>query len=263
MTLVLAQTSELEYVPKYLFVSGDAQGASYKSRHVMKEFLRKRDTIRRQKQLAARSQSRVLPWLRREDMEQSNPEDSGSPESSDSSTVTTPQQSQWTRESQSPSFEHQFSHRYRELVDYLHGVVICRLYETDQSKNISSPATLMAKHLLKRPLPAHIFLSILSLNRDIELGQSPTSETIGLVLGGIRLLKQQIQNPNDDSIAAVISLWIYEVTLAMDVVQRMSRHDQILVSSNIQTHVDGLRRSLKCLGGPRNLSAETLWLLAW
>jgi hypothetical protein len=70
MSVVLTQTSGGDYTPKYLFVSGDRQHGTGKSRHVMKEFLRKRDSIRRQHQLAARSKSRVLPWLRREDMEQ-------------------------------------------------------------------------------------------------------------------------------------------------------------------------------------------------
>jgi hypothetical protein len=108
MSVVLTQTSGADYTPKYLFVSGDRQHGTGKSRHVMKEFLRKRDSIRRQKQLAARSKSRVLPWLRREDMEQSPPQvvasiaDATVPldSSSDSSSrPSSPQQSQWTAES--------------------------------------------------------------------------------------------------------------------------------------------------------------------
>jgi hypothetical protein len=70
MSVVFTQTLGVDYTPNYLFVSGDCQRGTGKSRHVMKEFLRKRDSIRRQKQLASRSKSRVLPWLRREDMEQ-------------------------------------------------------------------------------------------------------------------------------------------------------------------------------------------------
>lgn len=124
MTLILSPIPEPEYIPKYLFVSGDDQTGSWKSSHVMKEcknsasnmpdgqllkavlgpVLRKRNTIRRQKQQVARSQRRVLPWLRREDMEHTSErtdgslEDAGSPESSCESTsmATTPQQSQWT-----------------------------------------------------------------------------------------------------------------------------------------------------------------------
>lgn len=109
MSVVLTQTPGAEYTPKYLFVSGDSQQGTGKSRHVMKEFLRKRDSLRRQKQLAERSQSRVLPWLRREDMEQSMSQVAGSvPDvtvtdaSSDwSSRPSSPQQSQsqWTAES--------------------------------------------------------------------------------------------------------------------------------------------------------------------
>lgn len=73
--------------------------------------LRKRDSIHRHRQLAARSQSRVLPWLRREDMGQApgrakeGIEDIGisSKCSSDSSSVpSTPQQAQWTSGSTFP-----------------------------------------------------------------------------------------------------------------------------------------------------------------
>jgi hypothetical protein len=79
-----------QYIPKYLFVTGDRQRGTGKSRHVMKEckkallstrlanpliltvcaVLRKRDSLRRQYRSAEKTQSRVLPWLRREDVEQ-------------------------------------------------------------------------------------------------------------------------------------------------------------------------------------------------
>lgn len=132
----------------------------------------------------------------------------------------------------------------------------------------------MAHHLLSRHLPAQILLATSSLSRDIELGyHTPTSDTIGLVLEGIRLLKEQIQRPDgvsEDSILAVINLWIYEVTLTMDVAEtgseNMATQEQLLsksLTSNIQTHIDGLQRSILCLGGVRNLSPETSWLLAW
>lgn len=126
MSLLIAQQEGLDYVPKYLFLSTDEARETRKSRHVMKEckrqgssvhlerllivhdlpVLRKRDSIRRQKQSTARAQSRVLPWLRREDTQQ--PLDnvvegcevsSGSPSSppyETSSRATTPQHSQWT-----------------------------------------------------------------------------------------------------------------------------------------------------------------------
>lgn len=128
MSLLLAQPAEQEYVPKYLFLSADGARETCKSRHVMKEckhakdpypswqflmrlcppVLRKRDSIRRQKQSTARAQSRVLPWLRREDMHQpfdvggdscleaTNTSPSSSPPYETSSRATTPQQSQWT-----------------------------------------------------------------------------------------------------------------------------------------------------------------------
>ena len=127
MSLLLAQPAEHEYIPKYLFLSADGTRETCKSRHVMKEckhamepdpswqflmhlcrpVLRKRDSLRRQKQSTARAQSRVLPWLRREDMNQSL--DAGGdgcleamnlspspPSHETSSRATTPQQSQWT-----------------------------------------------------------------------------------------------------------------------------------------------------------------------
>jgi hypothetical protein len=92
MSATCTQTpaSRPQYIPKYLFVTGDRQRGTGKSRHVMKEckkallstrlanpsiltvyaVLRKRDSLRRQHQSAEKTQSRVLPWLRREDVEQ-------------------------------------------------------------------------------------------------------------------------------------------------------------------------------------------------
>jgi hypothetical protein len=130
MSLLLAQPAKQDYVPKYLFLSADGTRETCKSRHVMKEckspkylyptwqllirlcvpVLRKRDSIRRQKQSTARAQSRVLPWLRREDMQQSidyvgdncveTLSGSPSPPSCETnSRATTPQHSQWTSDS--------------------------------------------------------------------------------------------------------------------------------------------------------------------
>ena len=105
MSAILTQTSGADYTPNYLFVSGDRQHGTGKSRHVMKEFLRKRDSIRRQKQQAERSKTRVLPWLRREDMGQSTAQAAGSiphatvplDSASDSSSgPSSPEPSQWT-----------------------------------------------------------------------------------------------------------------------------------------------------------------------
>ena len=154
----------------------------------------------------------------------------------------------------------------------VHDTVICRLYETRRSSNIISPATAIADHIMTRPASARILLAISSLNRDIEIGyRTPSSDTLGLILEGIRLLKEQIQRPDsvsDDSILAVMSLWAYEVTLSMGSrgLDANSTQEQILpksLTNNIQTHMNGLQRSIRCLGGLRNLSPETLWLLAW
>ncbi|EXJ69485.1 uncharacterized protein A1O5_07521 [Cladophialophora psammophila CBS 110553] len=304
MSVVLTQTPATQYVPKYLFISGDSQRGTGKSRHVMKEFLRKRDSIRRQKQLATRLQSRVLPWLRREDMEQvpvrtdvTGVDVGGSSDSpSDfSSRPSSPQQSQWTAGStmdeaySSPCFSPPCSlsdptdlpdipmkppYNTQELLDYLHGSVICRLYETEQSSNITSPATVMVNHIMTRSVSARILLAISSLHRDIETGQqTPSSETLSLILEGIGLLKEHLQRPSgvsDDTVLAVLNLWAYEVTLSIGSTRSGPESDstegRILPKSltyNIQTHLNGLQRSINCRGGLRNLSPETLWLLAW
>ena len=148
------------------------------------------------------------------------------------------------------------------------------MYETDKLSNMSAPATVMTNHQVSRPLPAQILLAISSVSQDFEAEHTmPTSDTIALMLEGISLLKGQIQQPNgvsDDTIQAVINLWIYEVTLNMDAVKRssgaMSSQGQMVsraLASNIQTHINGLQRSVGCLGGLQSLSSETSWLLAW
>lgn len=151
---------------------------------------------------------------------------------------------------------------------------MCRIFETGQASTISSPATVVTNHILSRPLPAQILLSTSSLSRDIDLGYgSPTSETVRLMLEGIRTLTEQIRKPGgvcDDSILAVLNLWIYEAVLIVGAPHRlpgrtaspdeMSRRSE---KGNIPTHINGLQHSIKCLGGVRSLSSETLWLLAW
>ncbi|OAG37098.1 hypothetical protein AYO21_08746 [Fonsecaea monophora] len=306
MSIVLAQTSATQYVPKYLFVSADCHRGTGKSRHVMKEFLRKRKSIRRQEQLAARSQSRVLPWLRREDMEQMGPRIDSSPAvisgggssetpSDSSSRPTSPQQTQrtvvsTTGQSHSPSClasprslpdpteppENCMNAPYNshELLDYLNRSVICRLYETDQLSNVNSPATAIVNHIIPRAVPARILLAISSLHHDIDAGhQTPSSTTLSLMLKGISSLKEQLKSPlavSDDTILAVINLWVYEVTLSIGSSKSGSssgaNQGRILPKSltdNIQTHLNGLQRFIVCRGGLRNLSPETLWLLAW
>ncbi|OCT48189.1 hypothetical protein CLCR_04040 [Cladophialophora carrionii] len=293
MSVVLTQTSGVDYTPKYLFVSGDRQRGTGKSRHVMKEFLRKRDSIRRQKQLASRSQSRVLPWLRREDMEQGALQTDGSVAeaalSSDSlsdtsSRPSSPQQSQRTAGStvgdshSSPTFSSsgsniefggisdtaaKTSHTPKDLV--INGV-ISKLYGTKESSQCISPASAMAHHIMTRPVSSRILLAISSLNHDIETGhREPTSDTLALVVEGISLLQQHIQRSDavsEDAILTVLNLWAYEVTLSMGFPTENQKLPQS-VTHNIQTHLNGLQRSIKCFGGVQNLSSETLWLLAW
>ncbi|OQU98273.1 hypothetical protein CLAIMM_04082 [Cladophialophora immunda] len=305
MSIILTQTTATQYVPKYLFVSGDCQRGTGKSRHVMKEFLRKRDSIRRQKQLAARSRSRVLPWLRREDIEPVPARTDASPAvdggvssdtpSDSSSRPSSPPHFQWAAgctmgESHSspcftspsslpdpveiPESSINSSYESQELVDYLHRSVICRLYETEQSSNSNSPATALVNHVIPRAVPARILLAISSLHHDIEVGhQTPSSETLSLVLEGISSLKEHLQSPSavsDDTILAVINLWAYEVTLSIgsarsgtDTASAQGKIIPKSLTDNIQTHLHGLQRSIECRGGLRNLSPETLWLLAW
>ncbi|KAJ9614544.1 hypothetical protein H2200_002681 [Cladophialophora chaetospira] len=293
MSVVLTHTSGADYTPKYLFVSG-AQHGTDKSRHVMKEFLRKRDSTRRQKQQAERSKSRVLPWLRREDMAQSTSQVAGSiadatvplDSSSDwSSRPSSPQQSQWTAESTAGESPHtcsslgsvfdfgrlldnsrKVSHSSQNLVNNLHGGVISQLYETKESTDSISPASAMANHIMTQPASSQILLAISSLSHDIECGhQTPSLDTLGLIVDGIRLLQEQLQQPDavsDDTILAVLSMWSYEVTLTT-MFESENQTIPKTMTNNIQTHLCGLQRSITCRGGLRNLSPETLWLLAW
>ncbi len=131
----------------------------------------------------------------------------------------------------------------------------------------------MARHLMKRRLPAYFLLALCSLHRDLESGhRTPTSDTLGFLLEGIQSLKEQLESPDgvsDDIILAVCCLWKYEAALTMGLVEESAptaTEAQTLAksfTSNIQTHIDGLQRSIKCLGGLPNLSSETLWLVAW
>ncbi|OAL22218.1 hypothetical protein AYO22_07262 [Fonsecaea multimorphosa] len=311
MSIVLTQTSATQYVPKYLFVSGDCQRGTPKSRHVMKEcknphlklqllpaetslcqpVLRKRDSLRRQKQLAARSQSRVFPWLRREDIEQvpapidvSPPVDGGGSYdtlSDSSSRPSSPRQSQWTVGStmgeshSSPPFTPpcslldtveptessvNSSYNAQELVAYLHRSVICRLYDTEQSSNVNSPATIVVNHVIPRAVPARILLAISSLHRDIEVGhQTPSSVTLNLVLEGIGSLKEHLKSPSavsDDTILAVINLWAYEVTLSIGSARRYSPVDIRMMAPNVGSN-EVLRTSVESSYRPSRLF-ETL-----
>ncbi|KAK5025039.1 hypothetical protein LTS07_008418 [Exophiala sideris] len=263
--------------------------------------------MRRQKQLAARSQSRVLPWLRREDMVRSSEqfddfgEDTGaSSESSfeSISTATSPQLSHWTdaittvesrspppprssstpvidsviqRKSTSPS---RVGHKHQELLDYLFRVVIRRISGTSQFCNVAAPATVMARHILNRSLPAQFLIATSSLSRDLDSGhRSPTTETIELMLDGLRTLKERINTPeglSEDSILAMINLWMYEAVLIMDVSdaepeREPTQHQQFrnVVPDSIQTHINGLERSIRLMGGVKSLSPVTVSLLAW
>jgi hypothetical protein len=124
----------------------------------------------------------------------------------------------------------------------------------------------MANHIMARPVSSRILLATSSLNRDIERGhRGPTPDTLALVVEGISLLQQQIQRPDavsDDAILTVLNLWAYEVTLSMGFPTENQNFPKSL-THNIQTHLNGLQRSIKCYGGMQNLSSETLWLLAW
>lgn len=274
--------------------------------------LRKRDSIRRQKQLAARSKSRVLPWLRREEMEQGPSQTDGavgdvggSDTASDSSSQpSSPHQSQWTSNTASESYSSPIfspsgstqepsvhdstanlsAHGSPDLLEYrksshdmtfnrqwadqdvVYETVISRLYETRESCNSISPSSAMAKYMMTREIPSRILLSVSSIHQDIASGhQGPGPETLSLMVEVIRLLQQQLQRPDgvcDDTILTVTCLWNYEVTVSMGFPNRKQTVDESL-TSNTQTHLNGLQRSIKCCGGLQNLSSETLWMLAW
>lgn len=128
--------------------------------------------------------------------------------------------------------------------------------------------------MLRQRSSANILLALTSLNKDFEAGhRTPTSDTLGLVLEGIRLLKAQLETAHgvsEDSILAVLCLWKYEVKLMMGVAEKSpkttSAKDQSTSkswTSNVQVHISGLQRSIKYIGGLQNLSSEAQWLLAW
>src|ERR1700742_2246103 len=124
----------------------------------------------------------------------------------------------------------------------------------------------MANHIMTRPVSSRILLATSSLHRDIEAGhRTPSLETLAFIVEGIGLLQQQLQSPDavsEDTVLAVINLWTYEVTLSMG----FATQDQNVPKSlakNVQTHLNGLERSIRWRGGLRNLAPETLWHLAW
>lgn len=129
----------------------------------------------------------------------------------------------------------------------------------------------MARHMLNRKLPSQVLLAISSLCRDLDAGrQQPTSETIAFMLGGIQLLKEQLQTPdgiNGDSILTMTSLWTYEALLAFDIVDSVSTQSTKTNTESslqsIQAHIDGLRRSITYIGGLKYLPPEAMWSVAW
>lgn len=144
--------------------------------------------------------------------------------------------------------------------------VISRLYETQETRNSVSPSSAMAKYMMTREIPSRILLAVASIHQDVASGhQGPGPETLSYMVEGIRLLQQQLQRPDgvcDDTILTVTALWAYEVTVSMGFPNRKHTADESL-TSNMQTHLNGLQRSIKCCGGLQNLSSETLWMLAW
>ncbi len=141
---------------------------------------------------------------------------------------------------------------------------------TSQFSDISSPATTMDRHSLERQLPGQVLLAVSSLCQDLESGhQNPSSPTITLMLESIQRLKQQLHKPDgvgDDTILAMANLWVYEAVLAMDRVDmpgQKSIHNSRSSQHSIQTHVDGLQRSIKHIGGLSRLSPEATWSVAW
>lgn len=157
----------------------------------------------------------------------------------------------------------------------MYRVLICRLNETSLENNHSSPTTLLNNYVLSRGLPARFLYATISLSRDNQSGTArPSPETISLLLDGLGFLKEQIQRPSgisDDSILAVINLWMYEATLLMDVhplqTARRATKSPLLLSAadqrKIDAHINGLQRSIACYGGLQALSAEGLYALAW
>lgn len=128
----------------------------------------------------------------------------------------------------------------------------------------------MDRHALERRLPGQVLLAVSSLCQDLESGhQNPSSPTITLMLESIQRLKQQLHKPDgvgDDTILAMANLWVYEAVLAMDRVDmpgQKSIHNSRSSQHSIQTHVDGLQRSIKHIGGLSRLSPEATWSVAW
>ncbi|KAK5233075.1 hypothetical protein LTR47_005939 [Exophiala xenobiotica] len=128
----------------------------------------------------------------------------------------------------------------------------------------------MARHVLERRLPGQVLLAVSSLCQDMDSGhQHPSSTTITLMLESIHRLKEQLEKPDgvgDDTILAMTNLWVYEAVLAMgrvDMPGQKPTHNPGASQQSIQTHVDGLQRSIKHVGGLSRLSPEAMWSVAW
>ncbi|KAK5219908.1 hypothetical protein LTR72_007439 [Exophiala xenobiotica] len=128
----------------------------------------------------------------------------------------------------------------------------------------------MARHVLERRLPGQVLLAVSSLCQDMDSGhQHPSSTTITLMLESIHRLKEQLEKPDgvgDDTILAMTNLWVYEAVLAMgrvDMPGQKPLHNPGSSQQSIQTHIDGLQRSIKHLGGLSQLSPEAMWSVAW
>lgn len=149
--------------------------------------------------------------------------------------------------------------------------VLGQVSETGHFDNIAWPGSIMARHILERKSPSQVLLAISSLCRDHDAGhQQPTSETIALMLRGILLLKEQLQKSdgiNGDSILTMTNLWTYEAVLGFDIVDNMTtqstRANTAASLQSIQTHIDGLRRSITHMGGLNHLPPEAMWSVAW
>jgi len=206
-----------------------------------------------------------------------------------SSAATSPQPSQWTNAStaieshSSPAFSSSGSirlpnaersmgvcHKHHDFLDYLFRMVLGGMAGTSQFSDISSPATTMDRHSLERQLPGQVLLAVSSLCQDLESGhQNPSPPTITLMLESIQRLKEKLHKPDgvgDDTIIAMTNLWVYEAVLAMDHVDMPGQkpiNNSGSSRKSIQTHVDGLQRSIKHIGGLSRLSSETMWSVAW
>ncbi|KIW09983.1 hypothetical protein PV08_11759 [Exophiala spinifera] len=162
-------------------------------------------------------------------------------------------------------------HEHGDLLDYLFRNVLGQFSGTSVFKHIAWPGLIVARHMLLRKLPCQVLLAISSLYRDLDAGrQDPTSETIAFMLGGIQLLKEQLQTPDTidgDSILTMTGLWMYEAVLRFEIVDWVSTRPTTTNTESslqsIQAHLDGLRRSIAHIGGLKYLPPEAMWSVAW